>query len=402
MATSSPPQISNIATRFIAPAALLLLPVSACKVNATASASVDAGGVAGDVSASTDINVKVYRDGDELVHEDGEINFDTDEATLVGEKTDATLEAYAEVLQEYPDVHVRIEGHTDSRGSDAHNRKLSDARAHAVKAWLVDAGTDKGRLEARGLGEDSPRVEESVDCKNVPTSDAPTWCEDQVWSHNRRSQFHVTSGIETLPKSGDLLSASSKETDVGPGIATGPYIYLSPGFARVPVADRDETDARRVSYRWGLGAGYLWRRQKFMAALGLGFAHLPVAIDKGSDRCSEFISCRKANEFVLDAELRLGGGSERVVGYGLLGPGLVIGRSRRIDAMTDVDFTTGGFNLDLGAGVWGHVWRGLFLGGEVAMNIGVYASDARAFHDSARVTGLDLRFLMGWNFGWAG
>lgn len=66
----------------------------------------------------------------------------------------------------------------------------------------------------------------------------------------------------------------------------------------------------------------------------------------------------------------------------------------------DVAFTTGGFNFDLGAGLWGLVWRGLFLGGEVALNVGVYPDDAGAFHDAARVTGLDLRFLLGWHFGW--
>ncbi|MEM9456040.1 MAG: OmpA family protein [Myxococcota bacterium] len=397
-------------------AILTLLFVSfGCKVKASASASIDADGAAeADADVETDADagtgvdpfertseIKVRREGDELVQEGGEINFETDEATLVGSKTRATLQAYAAVLQEYPEIDLRIEGHTDSRASAKHNRKLSDARAKAVRQWLIkEAGIEQERLTAVGHGEDRPKVAEPAECENKHASKAPPWCEDEIWSHNRRSEFHVTAGLDAL-EDGEVIETRGNDRagSSGLGFYQGPYIYLSPGLFRVAVANRDETDARRVSYRWGLGAGYLWRRKRFAAALGLGFAHVPVAIDRASERCA-MLTCRSAHEFVLDAELRLGGGSDRVIGYGLLGPGLVIGRSRRSDGTMDVAFTTGGFSFDLGAGLWGLVWRGLFLGGEVALNVGAYTDDVSAFHDRARVTGLDLRFLLGWHFGW--
>jgi outer membrane protein OmpA-like peptidoglycan-associated protein len=383
---------------------LSLAAIAGCKVSASASGSFDAGGdVEGDASASASAEsttVRVRHEGDQLVHVDGEINFDTDKATLKGRNTQTTLRAYANVLRDYPEVALRIEGHTDSRGSDTHNHNLSDARAQAVRQWLIDYGEiAEDRLTAVGRGEDAPKIEESRECKNRQTSKAPESCEEEVWSHNRRSEFHITEGADSLPN-GDVTEtrSSTSETSAskdGPGFSSGPYIYLSPAFFRVPVADRDETDARQISYRWGLGAGYLWRRNRFAAALGLGFAHVPVTIDGTSDRCTA-VDCGSAHDFVLDAELRLGGGSRKLVGYGLLGPGVAIGRSR----INDTGFTTGGFAIDIGAGLWGLVWRGLFLGGEVAVNVAAYGDKAGAFHDAARSTGLDLRFLLGWHFGW--
>jgi outer membrane protein OmpA-like peptidoglycan-associated protein len=51
---------------------------------------------------------------------------------------------------------VRIEGHTDSRGRDARNLDLSQRRANSVMRFLVTAGVDAGRLEAKGFGEAQP------------------------------------------------------------------------------------------------------------------------------------------------------------------------------------------------------------------------------------------------------
>jgi outer membrane protein OmpA-like peptidoglycan-associated protein len=51
---------------------------------------------------------------------------------------------------------ISIEGHTDSRGDDAYNQRLSLARAEAVKAYLVEKGVAAGRLRTVGLGETRP------------------------------------------------------------------------------------------------------------------------------------------------------------------------------------------------------------------------------------------------------
>ncbi|MEQ8660949.1 MAG: OmpA family protein [Gammaproteobacteria bacterium] len=92
--------------------------------------------------------------GEKLMTLEG-VNFDYDSAKLRPE-SESVLDAAVTVLNENPSVHVRIEGHTDSRGSDAYNRKLSERRAQSVVAYLVSRGIDAGRLSAIGYGESAP------------------------------------------------------------------------------------------------------------------------------------------------------------------------------------------------------------------------------------------------------
>ncbi|MFL5351102.1 OmpA family protein [Archangium sp.] len=67
------------------------------------------------------------------------------------------LDQVAQVLRQHPEVEqVIIEGHTDDRGNAEANRKLSLARAEAVKGYLVSKGVEPKRLEAKGYGPDRP------------------------------------------------------------------------------------------------------------------------------------------------------------------------------------------------------------------------------------------------------
>jgi outer membrane protein OmpA-like peptidoglycan-associated protein len=66
------------------------------------------------------------------------------------------LSEVADVLNTRLSVKLRIEGHTDSRGGDAYNLRLSQARATAVRDWLIDSGVASERLEAAGFGETQP------------------------------------------------------------------------------------------------------------------------------------------------------------------------------------------------------------------------------------------------------
>ena len=79
------------------------------------------------------------------------VNFDTDSAKLKAEST-TMLDQAVEVLNQQA-VAVRIEGHTDSRGSDAYNQSLSDKRAKSVMDYLVSKGVDAARLTSAGYGE---------------------------------------------------------------------------------------------------------------------------------------------------------------------------------------------------------------------------------------------------------
>ncbi len=69
----------------------------------------------------------------------------------------------ARVLNAHPEIKkVRVEGHTDSRGSREYNLALSQRRAEAVVRFLVErGGVDAARLEAKGFGPDKPIVPEA-------------------------------------------------------------------------------------------------------------------------------------------------------------------------------------------------------------------------------------------------
>lgn len=72
-------------------------------------------------------------------------------------KSYSTLEMVAKVLKDNKWVKkVRIEGHTDSRGSARSNKNLSDRRAHSVLEFLVNQGVEATRFEAQGFGEEQP------------------------------------------------------------------------------------------------------------------------------------------------------------------------------------------------------------------------------------------------------
>lgn len=74
-----------------------------------------------------------------------------------------TLEEIGRMLEEHPDLRLRIEGHTDSDGEEAYNRELSERRAAAVERYLVERrGVDEARLETAGLGESQPVADNST------------------------------------------------------------------------------------------------------------------------------------------------------------------------------------------------------------------------------------------------
>ena len=83
------------------------------------------------------------------------INFDTDSDTIKPESK-PTLDKIVALMKAKPDWKLRVEGHTDSSGNDAHNNDLSQKRAASVKAYLVAAGIADARLTAAGLGSTQP------------------------------------------------------------------------------------------------------------------------------------------------------------------------------------------------------------------------------------------------------
>ena len=66
------------------------------------------------------------------------------------------LSPLTEFLKNNPSRLILVEGHTDSVGSEANNRRLSQARAEAVQAMFVNEGIDQSRIVAKGLGKAYP------------------------------------------------------------------------------------------------------------------------------------------------------------------------------------------------------------------------------------------------------
>jgi outer membrane protein OmpA-like peptidoglycan-associated protein len=68
----------------------------------------------------------------------------------------AELDRVANVLAQYPQTMIRVEGHTDQTGSEQYNLQLSERRANAVKAALTQKGIDAARITPVGMGECCP------------------------------------------------------------------------------------------------------------------------------------------------------------------------------------------------------------------------------------------------------
>jgi outer membrane protein OmpA-like peptidoglycan-associated protein len=83
------------------------------------------------------------------------IFFDTNKVTIQP-RSFSLLDEIASVLKSRPTMTVRIEGHTDVRGTHAHNMQLSAGRAESVRQHLVGLGVDPPRMEAKGFGPDQP------------------------------------------------------------------------------------------------------------------------------------------------------------------------------------------------------------------------------------------------------
>lgn len=85
------------------------------------------------------------------------------------------LHDLAKLMKQYPELKLRIEGHTSAEGDASFNQKLSEARAQAAVAFLVEhEGIDASRLEAEGFG--------SSKLKNADDPMAP---------ENRRTEFEI-------------------------------------------------------------------------------------------------------------------------------------------------------------------------------------------------------------------
>ena len=107
------------------------------------------------------------------IDEQIKFKFNSDEILPVSH---AILDDVAKVLESYPNMKIRVEGHTDSVGSEIYNLKLSKRRAAAVRSYLIGVGIDGDRLTSVGLGESQP----------IDTNET-----EEGRANNRRVEFHI-------------------------------------------------------------------------------------------------------------------------------------------------------------------------------------------------------------------
>jgi outer membrane protein OmpA-like peptidoglycan-associated protein len=104
------------------------------------------------------------------------VNFEFDKASLTPDAK-VLLDMVSDALLARPDIQVELDGHTDSKGSDAYNQKLSERRAESVKQYLVGRGIDGGRMTTVGFGETQPIADNAT---------------DEGREYNRRTELKVT------------------------------------------------------------------------------------------------------------------------------------------------------------------------------------------------------------------
>jgi outer membrane protein OmpA-like peptidoglycan-associated protein len=104
------------------------------------------------------------------------VHFATDKSKIMGDSYEM-LNEVALAMRMRPTMRVRIEGHTDERGSGDHNDRLSQSRADAVKAFLVQKKVGAERMQAQGFGSQKP----------VAQGDS-----DVAHEQNRRVEFVIT------------------------------------------------------------------------------------------------------------------------------------------------------------------------------------------------------------------
>lgn len=114
----------------------------------------------------------------QLVRNFERVHFDYDSATLDA-NTRKLLEENAQILLNYQDIYLEIQGHADERGTTEYNLALGQSRATAVSKYLLSLGVAPSRLKSVSYGEERP-LDSAVG--------------EVAWAQNRRAEFRILRG----------------------------------------------------------------------------------------------------------------------------------------------------------------------------------------------------------------
>jgi outer membrane protein OmpA-like peptidoglycan-associated protein/tetratricopeptide (TPR) repeat protein len=123
------------------------------------------------------------------------IEYDLNKATL-RPKSMEILDRIADMLKLNENISIEINSHTDTRGNDAYNMKLSQARAQSVVDYLISKGISKDRMIPKGYGETRPLVSDA-EIDKIPDKEK----KEEEHQKNRRTAFRVIGEGEIRGKS---------------------------------------------------------------------------------------------------------------------------------------------------------------------------------------------------------
>ncbi|MCY1483331.1 Outer membrane porin F precursor [compost metagenome] len=123
----------------------------------------------------------VVIDGDKEKIDINPIFFDYDKSDITPQAA-TELDKVVFAMSKFPNIKIKIESHTDSRGKDAYNMKLSDSRAKSTRTYILSKGIDPSRIES-AIGYGESRLTNK--CKNGIK------CTEAEHLANRRSDFIV-------------------------------------------------------------------------------------------------------------------------------------------------------------------------------------------------------------------
>ena len=147
------------------------------------SASISTKGLTESASFKQDFYLSKIPEGDIIIEG---IEYDLDKATL-RPKSKEILNNLVELMRLNENISIEINSHTDTRGSDNHNLKLSQARAQSCVNYLIHRGIKSERMRPTGYGENEPLISDEQISLMVPESEEF----EAAHQKNRRTAFKV-------------------------------------------------------------------------------------------------------------------------------------------------------------------------------------------------------------------
>ena len=108
------------------------------------------------------------------------IYFEFDKSNITNQAA-FELDKLVAIMKKYPEMVIRAESHTDSRGPASYNKSLSDRRAKSTAQYVISKGIGEERISGVGMGEEDPEI------------DCTSGCSKDEHAMNRRSEFIIVS-----------------------------------------------------------------------------------------------------------------------------------------------------------------------------------------------------------------